>query len=98
LRTPVESAGGVFILAIDPAAFGIKDTYRSILSDCLAALRKAARDHDTNLILPGEPEASTRSRRYREGIPLPAPVAGQLAALAATLGVAALLSAPQLRS
>ena len=85
---PGTAVGGVFVLAIDPHAFGGTDVYRAMLSACVAALRQSAREHGSELTVPGEPEAAVRQRRLRDGVPLPLPVADQLTQLAGSVGAA----------
>jgi LDH2 family malate/lactate/ureidoglycolate dehydrogenase len=75
-------AGGVFLAAIDPAAFGDAERYRGMVGDTLGAAKRVppapGRDE---VLLPGEPETITRRQRAG-GIAVPETIWQELSALA----------------
>lgn len=74
---------GVFVAAIDPAAFGEGDAYRARVAEVLAALEEVPPAPGVQRVLvPGDPERLSRVRRSREGIPVPGATWRELAALA----------------
>jgi len=89
-RMPVPSAGphtaeqrgalgGVFLIAMDPAAFGDAVEYRRLTSETLAAVRSVPPAPGKDEVLyPGEPEARSRAERGRDGIPIPESIWQQL--------------------
>jgi hydroxycarboxylate dehydrogenase B len=81
--------GGLFVQAIDPACFGDPARYRALVEEHLAAAKRmppaAGRDE---VLVPGEPEARSRERRGREGIPLAAATWAELGRVAERFGVA----------
>jgi LDH2 family malate/lactate/ureidoglycolate dehydrogenase len=80
---------GVFVIAIDPEAFGGVAPYRALVEDCLAALRAVApAPGGAAVTTPGERSAQQRRERELAGIPLAASTTDELAVLAARLGVA----------
>jgi uncharacterized oxidoreductase len=90
---PPESAdargrvAGVFLQAIDPAAFGDAVAYRELVDEALAAAkREAPAEGVAEVLVPGEPEARARTRRSREGIPLPAATWAELGTMATRFG------------
>jgi uncharacterized oxidoreductase len=98
-RMPVPSAGtgdahqrgalgGVFVIAMDPAAFGDSAEYRRLTGETLAAAKETppapGRDE---VLVPGEPEIRSRAAREREGIPIPDPIWQDLAALGSRFGI-----------
>lgn len=90
--TPVEEAdgaglGGVWMLAIDPSAFGDAGAYRARAERNLTALKgvPAAPGFD-EVLVPGEPESESRRRRGA-GIPIPTATFKALMGLAEQFGV-----------
>jgi uncharacterized oxidoreductase len=80
---PAETIGGVFVLAVDPAAFGDAASYRDLVEDALgtaAGTRPGAGRAEVRL--PGEPERRLRAERRRTGVLLPDATWTDLAALA----------------
>lgn len=80
---------GVFLQAIDPAAFGDAGAYRDLVESTLETA-KAQRPGAgrSEVVLPGEPELRSRAERGRAGIRLPETTWGDLAAVAKRYGVA----------
>ncbi len=80
--------GGVFLLVVDPAAFGNADHYRAMVGETLGAAKRMppAPGRDA-VLLPGEPEVLSRKRRAADGIELPEVIWKDLAALAARFNV-----------
>lgn len=69
---PVSGRGGcLFVVCIDPAAFGQKDAFSTSV-ERIAGRLKAVPPASENgeILVPGEPEARARVQREREGIPL----------------------------
>jgi uncharacterized oxidoreductase len=80
--------GGVFVEALDPAAFGDADAYRELVDGALGvarATRPAA--GRSEVPLPGDAEARARAERGRTGIRIPDATWADLAALAERFGV-----------
>jgi uncharacterized oxidoreductase len=79
---------GVFLQVVDPAAFGDPAGYAELVDAALgAAKRQAPADGVTEVLVPGEPEERARTRRSREGIPLPAATWADLGTVATRFGV-----------
>lgn len=79
---------GVFLQAIDPAAFGDAARYAELVDEALAAAkRQPPVDGVAEVQIAGEPEARSRAHRSREGIPLPAATWAELGKVAARFGV-----------
>jgi hydroxycarboxylate dehydrogenase B len=81
--------GGVFVIAMDPAAFGDSKEYRRLTGETLAAVKRTppAPGKD-EVLVPGEPEIRSRAAREREGIPIPDPIWQDLAQVGARFGIA----------
>lgn len=76
------STGGVWMLVVDPSAFGDADVYRARTESNLAALKNVRPAAGVEAVLvPGEPETRSRERR-RAGIPIPGPTWAELSRLA----------------
>jgi uncharacterized oxidoreductase len=74
---------GVFVIAIDPAAFGDAGTYQRQAAAVLEALDQVApAPGNERVLVPGDPERQSRERRLREGIPVPSATWQDLAAIA----------------
>lgn len=79
----------VFVLLLDPAAFGGADHFRAEVEQLTAYIRDCPRiDGVDRILLPGDPERMTLAARSAQGIALDAENWGQLVKLAATLQVA----------
>lgn len=79
---------GIFILALDAAAFRPLDEYRRALAPTLARITGVPPAPGfEEVLLPGEPEARTRRQREREGIPIPEDTWSAVSAVATGLGV-----------
>ncbi len=81
--------GGVFVIAMDPAAFGDSAEYRRLTGETLAAVKETPPAPGKDEVLfPGEPEVRSRAARERDGIPIPDAIWRDLAALGTRFGVA----------
>lgn len=81
-------AAGVFVLAIDPVAFGDADAYRSMVAAVLdAAEREKPAPGFERVLVPGDPERASRAEREREGIPIPEATWQDLAVIGERFGV-----------
>jgi LDH2 family malate/lactate/ureidoglycolate dehydrogenase len=73
---------GVFMVAIDPGAFGDSNEYRSLVEDCLSAAKRVTPAFGFEEVsIPGEGSRNTRERRLREGIALAATTCAELASV-----------------
>jgi len=82
-------AAGVFLIAIDPEAFGGASAYRSIVSDCVEAARGVASAPGVERVLvPGERSHAARERCAREGVRIAVPVRDELEAIGRRFGLA----------
>ena len=80
--------GGVFVIAIDPAAFGDARGYQAQVAGVLDDLAGVpAVPGVERVLVPGDPERVSRARRSREGIPVPAATWGELLAISERFGV-----------
>jgi hydroxycarboxylate dehydrogenase B len=91
MRTPDrwgERLAGVFVAAVDPAAFGDPDRYRAQVAGVLDGLAgvTAAPGFEAVLV-PGDPERRSRERRAEEGVPVPRATWVDLGAIADRFGV-----------
>jgi uncharacterized oxidoreductase len=73
--TPPEGkepyGNGLFLLAIDPEAFGSRERFRKLVGEFADYVSSSAPAPGTDgVVLPGALERATRERRLREGIPL----------------------------
>jgi hydroxycarboxylate dehydrogenase B len=81
-------AAGVLMVVLDPDWFGGAERYARMVGEVLNGVGAAAPGAGFERVLaPGEPEARSRERRSREGIPISAAVWDQLADLAGQLNV-----------
>jgi uncharacterized oxidoreductase len=79
---------GVFLVAIDPAAFGDADAYREMVSATMNAVKDVRPQAGVERVLvPGEPEVVSRQARAREGIALPEQTRSELAEIADRFGL-----------
>jgi hydroxycarboxylate dehydrogenase B len=81
-------AGGVFVLVIDPAAFGDSNAYAAKNGAALNAANQVAPAPGFDAVLvPGEPEILSRAARGESGIPLPDTIWHELATVAENTGI-----------
>ncbi|MAG36727.1 MAG: hypothetical protein CL878_10875 [Dehalococcoidia bacterium] len=79
---------GVFVMALDPAAFGPQDAATPTLTAMLESVKAVPPAAGfSEVLLPGEPERRSRDERRHTGIPMPAQTWGELRELAQRLGV-----------
>ena len=84
----VMSRSGIFIFAVDAAAFRPAADYGAALSRTLGRIKAVPPAPGfAEVLLPGEPEARTRARREREGIPIPEDTWRAVCETGAELGV-----------
>ncbi|MDP9370903.1 MAG: Ldh family oxidoreductase [Chloroflexota bacterium] len=70
---------GVFVLAIDPGAFGDGGRYADRVGETLAAAKEVPPAPGVEgVLVPGEPEQRSRAGRERDGIPIPEPIWAEL--------------------
>jgi len=87
-RSAGDRIGGVFLLAVDPAAFGDPDQYVAATGRVTEAIKRVPPAPGVSAVLvPGEPEARSRAARQAEGIPIPDDTWEAMAATAARVGV-----------
>lgn len=85
---PDWPVGGVFLLALDPDAFGSGNRYRALTGAALAAAEGVTPAPGVpSVLVPGDPERLSRTERGREGIPIPAATWAELEAVAARFDV-----------
>lgn len=83
---------GHFFMALDPKAFREEGAFEADLDDALDVLHAAPpADPARPVLVAGDPEAESRARRLREGIPIPPSLAAQLRAVCERAGVPCLL-------
>ena len=80
--------GGIFIFAVDAGAFRPLAEYYRALAPTIERIKGVPPAPGfEEVLLPGEPEARTRQRREREGIPIPEDTWRAVSAVAAELGL-----------
>lgn len=80
--------GGAFVIAIDPSFFGEPEHYRAAVEAALAEVRRQPPAAGVESVLvPGDPERITRSRRRDEGILVPDTTWRELLEVAERYGV-----------
>ena len=68
---PSPYGNGLFLLAVDPEAFGGRERFRQLVSEFSAYVASSAPAPGTDgVILPGALDAAARERRLQEGIPV----------------------------
>jgi LDH2 family malate/lactate/ureidoglycolate dehydrogenase len=84
----VVSRSGIFVFAVDAAVFRPSADYEKALAETLGRIKAVppAPGFD-EVLLPGEPEARARSKRERDGIPIPEDTWRAVCDVAAELGV-----------
>lgn len=75
------------VLAIDVFRFCPEDAFRRDVARTIAALKALPADAGGNILMPGERGYQEAARRAREGIPLPAGIARELAAAVLKAGL-----------
>ncbi len=84
-----DRIAGVFMLVVDPGAFGDREAYTAAVARVTASLKRVPTAPGVpEVLLPGEPEARTRVQRQREGIALPDDTWEAIAQVASGAGVA----------
>ena len=79
---------GVFLVAIEPAAFGDALDYQRRVAEVLDALTASPPlPGGEQVLVPGDPERASRERRRRDGIPVPTATWEELGRLAARFGL-----------
>ena len=85
---PRGRVAGVFLVVIDPAAFGGADAYRSMVAQTMDAAKRVPPAADrAEVFVPGEIEVRNREERGRDGIPLPDATARDLGEVGEKLGI-----------
>jgi uncharacterized oxidoreductase len=78
---------GVFLVAIDPSAFGDALDYQRRVAEVLDSLAAApAHPGGHRVLVAGDPERASRELRRRQGIPIPAATWADLSSLASRFG------------
>jgi len=81
--------GGIYVQAIDVAAFLPRETYESNVRAFLDGIRSAGRvDPAREILVPGEPEARSRETRSQNGIEVPDNVWTEITDAASKRGIA----------
>ncbi|MCD6529751.1 Ldh family oxidoreductase [Candidatus Bathyarchaeota archaeon] len=79
---------GVFMLAIDVNAFTPLDIYTKRVRDALNLIRSSPpAEGFERVMVPGEPEFTSRKKRLKEGVPIPDPIWDEIKKVAEELGV-----------
>ncbi len=87
---PRGKVAGVFLIAIDPAAFGDAAHYAAMTAETVEAVKDVPPAAGVREVLvPGEPEVRSRATREREGILLPDATWRDLIAIADRFGIPA---------
>jgi LDH2 family malate/lactate/ureidoglycolate dehydrogenase len=83
---------GHFFMAIDPRAFRAEGEFEADLDEVIDVLHAApAIDPARPVLVPGDPEAATRARRLKDGIPVPESLRTHIRAVCERSGVPFLL-------
>ena len=83
---------GHFFMAIDPQAFRAEGEFESDLDDVIDVLHATpAIDPAKPVLVPGDPEAASRARRLKDGIPVPESLRTKVRAICERSGVPFLL-------
>jgi hydroxycarboxylate dehydrogenase B len=84
----VTSRSGIFIFAVDAAVFRPAADYEQALARTLGRIKAVPPAPGfEEVLLPGEPEARTRSRREQDGVPIPEDTWRAVREVGAELGV-----------
>ncbi len=85
---PTGNIAGVVLIVLDPSFFGDPEHYSRMTGATLDAARRVKPAEGVEQVLaPGDPEARSRERRGREGVPLPGPIWADLQGLATEYAV-----------
>jgi LDH2 family malate/lactate/ureidoglycolate dehydrogenase len=83
---------GHFFLALDPKAFREEGEFEADMDDAIDVLHATPpADPALPVLVAGDPEAASRERRLRDGIPVPPSLAEQLRGVCARAGVPCLM-------
>jgi uncharacterized oxidoreductase len=83
-----DRTGGVFMVVVDPNAFGDGAQYAASTGRVAEAAKRVPPAPGVDAVLvPGEPEARSRAQRTRDGITLPDDTWAAIAEVAARVGV-----------
>jgi len=83
-----ERLAGVFLVAIDPAAFGRASDYEEAVAGVLDGLTSVPPAPGFEAVqVPGDPERRSRDHRARDGVPVPDATWSDLSAIAVRFGV-----------
>jgi LDH2 family malate/lactate/ureidoglycolate dehydrogenase len=83
---------GHFFMALDPDAFRDEGEFEADLDDAIDVLRTTEpADPAKPVLVPGDPEDTSRAERLRDGIPMPHSLVAQLREVCAHAGVPCLL-------
>lgn len=83
---------GHFFMALDPRAFREEGAFEADLDDAIDVLHATPpADPAQPVLVAGDPEADSRERRLREGIPIPPSLAAQLRGVCERAGVPCLM-------
>jgi LDH2 family malate/lactate/ureidoglycolate dehydrogenase len=83
---------GHFFMALDPKAFREEGGFETDMDDVIDVLHETPpADSALPVLVAGDPEAASRERRLREGIPVPPSLAEQLRGVCERAGVPYLL-------
>ena len=75
-------------LALDPDCFIGKENFKKSMDRYIQSIKESGKAKNvTEILMPGEPEYQTESRRQKEGIPLPSNTMKELIALGTLSGV-----------
>jgi uncharacterized oxidoreductase len=86
---PRGRLAGVFVIVIDPTAFGDAAHYRAMVAEHLSAAKRVPpAEGVAEVLTPGELEHRTRIERERDGIPLPEATWRELEEVAVRFGLA----------
>ncbi len=74
--------------AIDPDCFIGRDKFKREMDEYIKSIKESAKAKNcTEILMPGEPELRTETKRLNEGIPLPSATLKELTDLGETLGI-----------
>jgi uncharacterized oxidoreductase len=89
-------ANNMLSIILDPAIFQPADGFGAEIDSFVTHVKSSRTvTPDGEILMPGEPEARTRTRNLREGIEIDETTWGQIVATGQSLGVAAVAMAPR---
>jgi LDH2 family malate/lactate/ureidoglycolate dehydrogenase len=65
------STNGVFMIAVDPAAFVGLDTFKDGVDDVIRRVKEIESEPGMRVMIPGEPEWESKETRLAKGVPIP---------------------------